>query len=246
MHAGDGARPPHLQHDHPPVSLRTGALIVAFAAAFACGRYQPPAIALNPQLNSIDVTGLPPATLTQLSAGGWTDERWQAFLRVSVKGGADGSRPPAVAGTYAVVDRVLRFTPMFPFDAGREYEVVLDPDRLREPDTGVVSAANLVTAVVSLPAVARTAATVVTRVYPSGAVVPANQLRMYLHFSAPMDWRSGHDFLALLDERGTEVVDTFLPLDADFWNHDRTRYTVFFRTVRWGARSWRDIGIRSW
>ena len=31
-----------------------------------------------------------------------------------------------------------------------------------------------------------------------------------------------------LDDRGQEVVDAFLPLDADFWNDDRTRYTVFF------------------
>ena len=64
--------------------------------------------------------------------------------------------------------------------------------------------------------------------YPSGDVVPANQLRMYLHFSAPMDWRSGYDHLTLLDDHGEEVVDAFLPLDADFWNDDRTRYTVFF------------------
>ena len=82
--------------------------------------------------------------------------------------------------------------------------------------------------VVGRPAVVRTPSTVVTHIYPSGDVVPANQLRMYLHFSAPMDWRSGYDYVKLLDERGEEVVDAFLPLDADFWNDDRTRYTVFF------------------
>ncbi len=85
-----------------------------------------------------------------------------------------------------------------------------------------------IAAVVGRPAVARTPSTVVTHIYPSGDVVPANQLRMYLHFSAPMDWRSGYDYVKLLDDRGEEVVDAFLPLDADFWNDDRTRYTVFF------------------
>ena len=83
-------------------------------------------------------------------------------------------------------------------------------------------------AVVGRPAVVRSPSTVVTHVYPSGDIVPANQLRMYLHFSAPMDWRSGYDFVTLLDDRGQEVADAFLPLDADFWNDDRTRYTVFF------------------
>jgi hypothetical protein len=82
--------------------------------------------------------------------------------------------------------------------------------------------------VVGRPAVNRSPSTVVTHIYPSGDVLPANQLRMYVHFSAPMDWRSGHDFVVLLDDRGQEVVDAFLPLDADFWNDDRTRYTVFF------------------
>ena len=28
--------------------------------------------------------------------------------------------------------------------------------------------------------------------------------------------------------QGKEVIDPFLPLDAEFWNDDRTRYTVFF------------------
>ena len=31
-----------------------------------------------------------------------------------------------------------------------------------------------------------------------------------------------------LDDNGAEVMDPFLPLDAEFWNDDRTRYTVFF------------------
>jgi hypothetical protein len=34
--------------------------------------------------------------------------------------------------------------------------------------------------------------------------------------------------VALLDDRGREVEDPFLPLDAEFWNEDRTRYTLFF------------------
>jgi hypothetical protein len=32
----------------------------------------------------------------------------------------------------------------------------------------------------------------------------------------------------LLDERGKEVPGPFLPLDYEFWNADRTRFTVFF------------------
>jgi hypothetical protein len=196
----------------------------------ACTRFFPPAsppqIELNAQTNTVSVTGLPTATITALSKVRWTDADWQSLLRISVKT-AGTSSPAPVAGAYSVADTTIRFTPMFPFDDGREYDVVLDPARLPGVD-GAPWRQQLVTAVVGKPAVVRTPSTVVTHVYPSGDVVPANQLRMYLHFSAPMDWRSGYDYLTLLDERGQEVVDAFLPLDADFWNDDRTRYTVFF------------------
>jgi hypothetical protein len=31
---------------------------------------------------------------------------------------------PAVLGEYAVVDGTIRFTPLFPFDEGRQYQVL--------------------------------------------------------------------------------------------------------------------------
>jgi hypothetical protein len=58
--------------------------------------------------------------------------------------------------------------------------------------------------------------------------VPANQLRLYIHFSAPMGREGGLPYITLLDENGAKIVDPFLPLDAEFWNDDHTRYTVFF------------------
>jgi len=203
-------------------------LSTLFAACTGSDSSAPPQIQLNAQTNTVDVTGLPAATVAALSGSGWSDTDWQALLRVSVKAAGGGASTPAVAGTYAVVDRALRFTPMFPFDEGRQYDVVLDAGRLPAVPDSTPWRAQTLAAVVGRPAVARSPSTVVTHIYPSGDIVPANQLRMYLHFSAPMDWRSGYDFVMLLDDRGQEVVDAFLPLDADFWNDDRTRYTVFF------------------
>ena len=43
-----------------------------------------------------------------------------------------------------------------------------------------------------------------------------------------MGMKGGLDYVHLLDDQGKEVKDPFLPLDAEFWNDDRTRYTVFF------------------
>ena len=138
-------------------------------------------------------------------------------VRAVSQDGSEGQTP--VAGKYAVEGDLLRFTPLFPFDPGRRYEV-----RYR----GRADGSAAIRTTVSMRPAAPAAPTVVTRVFPSADVVPENQLRLYIHFSAPMGRRGGLEHVKLLDERGAEVPDPFLPLDAEFWNTDRTRYTVFF------------------
>jgi len=207
------------------VHFRYFATLAALTASLACGPSAVYTIGLNPHLKTIDVGGIPRAALAQLRQAGWTEEQWQALMRVSVQS-TNGAAPPAVVGRYEIDGAVLRFTPRFPFDDGRPYDVRFDPSRL--PGVQSHAAVNPLAAVVTLPAIARTPSTVVSQIYPSARSVPANQLRLYLHFSAPMDRRSGYDHVKLLDDRGREVLETFLPLDADFWDRDGTRYTVFF------------------
>lgn len=124
-------------------------------------------------------------------------------------------------GQYAIEEGRIRFTPMFPLDAGRQYHVTYTPPG-GEP----------VSATVAMPAADTTPKTMVSQVFPTTDVVPENQLRIYIHFSEPMGMRGGLDFIHLLDEAGQEVKDPFLPLDAEFWNDDRTHYTVFFDPAR--------------
>jgi hypothetical protein len=107
---------------------------------------------------------------------------------------------------------------MFPLDRGRQYHVTFTAPGGAPPVTGTVA----------LPPIDTVPSTVVAQVYPTGDEVPENQLRLYIHFSAPMGMRGGLDFVHLLDEAGKEVEDPFLPLDSEFFNDDRTRYTVFF------------------
>ena len=135
----------------------------------------------------------------------------EAILRVAV-----GNDAPAILGDYRVEGDTLRFRPMFPFDAGRDYVVRLD-----------VSDKPMVTTV-SLPARDIAPTTVVKEIYPTSATLPENQLKFYIHFSAPMAGGDGLRFVKLLDENGDEVVDPFLPLGEAFWARDYRRYTVFF------------------
>ena len=167
-------------------TFRFCCFIALAALSVACARFFPPAsppqIELNAQTNTVDVTGLSTATVAALSKVRWTDADWQSLLRISVKTAAGTSferRPAAVAGTYSVAGTTIRFTPMFSFDDGREYDVVLDPARLPGVD-GAPWRQQLVTAVVGKPAVARTPSTVVTHVYPSADIVPASSMPISL------------------------------------------------------------------
>jgi hypothetical protein len=136
--------------------------------------------------------------------------------------------PPPVIGRYAVTDSAITFTPGFPFDPGRAYRVTFDPAQLPRPRPSVP-----VTAVVQLPAIVAAPVTVVA-VHPAAGVVPENLLRVYIEFSAPMGNGSGVDFVKLVELSGpdgkTERVEpgAFLPVEANFWSPDHTRYTLFF------------------
>ena len=203
-------------------------VLTSFAAACSSGAASAPQIVLRTDtpIPVIDVTGLSSRQLDTLAQSVPTAEQWTRLLRVTVKAAGNGAADmPPVAGTYAVAGKAIRFTPMFPLDAGREYTVAFDPSQL---PGAAANGPAAVTAVISLPAETKVPSTVVDRVYPSVEVIPQNQLRMYIQFSAPMGNRSGLDYIRLIDESGKEVVDPFLPLEAEFFNGDHTRYTVFF------------------
>ena len=172
----------------------------------------------------VEVRGISRATQTALTGAPLTTDAWQRVLRVTVKGDGLAARGIPVAGHFAVADGALRFAPLFPFDPGRQYDVEFNPGAI----PGGVAADERVTATVALPPPAAVAPTSVTQVFPTGDVIPENQLRMYIHFSAPMGRQGGVEHVKLLDDKGREVEGPFLPLEAEFWNADRTRYTVFF------------------
>lgn len=182
-----------------------------------CGRAAPanPRIELAADAAYVEVTGLPEQTLDALEP--LTPEQWPAVLRVAVSEDA-----PAILGTYVVAGDAARFTPAFPFDAGRQYHVRFDPSQ------AAGASGSILVASVGRPAENRTPSTVVARVFPSGSAVPENLLRMYVEFSAPMGRKSGIEYLKVLNQDGEEIDGAILPLDYEFWSPDHKRFTIFF------------------
>ncbi len=175
----------------------------------------------------VEVDGLTAETLDALRAASLTTDEWAELLRVTVVMEADdaGFEIPPVLGSYAVGDAGrLQFIPMFPFDPGRPYAVRFDPNRLPGLES-VVGDPTVV--VVSLPKPNVEPTVVVDRIFPTVDRLPENQLKFYIHFSAPMSNVDGLDHLTLRDARGLDVERPFLPLGAEFWDRDHLRYTVF-------------------
>jgi hypothetical protein len=198
------------------VTQRLSYLATVLLLAAACGRTaSTPSITLADNAAYVEVGGLAGSTIDALED--LPPERWPAVLRVAVS--ADG---PAMLGTYAVAGDAARFTPAFPFDAGRQYHVRFDPASV----PGGSGAALVAT--VGRPAEHTVPSTVVARVYPSGDVVPENLLRMYVEFSGPMGRKSGIEYMKVLNASGEEITGAILPLDYEFWSPDHTRFTVFF------------------
>jgi hypothetical protein len=173
----------------------------------------------SPSAAKIEVTGVAFDVLSPLRGRTPTVDDWQRVLRVTVVGDDDSAVAedvPAVAGSYTLGDHEIVFTPMFGLDPGRRYAVTL-----------TLGGGRRITRIVSLPKRDVAASTIVDHVNPTSEVVPENLLRLYVHFSAPMGRKGGLDYVQLLDANGRQVKDPFLPLDAELWNGDRTRFTVF-------------------
>jgi hypothetical protein len=67
----------------------------------------------------------------------------------------------------------------------------------------------------------------VSQVYPSTGILPANALKLYVYFSAPMRKGDSWKHLHLLRE-GMPVEYPFLELDQELWDRDQRRFTVLF------------------
>ena len=127
-----------------------------------------------------------------------------------------GDVPPLV-GTYSVESSALVFRPRFPLSPGIHVRAVFQPP-----------AGERVESAFDIPAAALlTPTTRVAHVYPSTGILPANALKLYVYFSAPMQKGDSWKHLHLLRD-GVPVAYPFLELDQELWDRDQKRFTVLF------------------
>src|SRR5262245_37714303 len=98
-------------------------------------------------------------------------ERYGEVFTISV----DAPDVPPLLGRYRLERGALVFPSQFPVQAGVRYRAIA-----RIPGMSPISS------VFDIPKAIVKPTTVVDRVYPTTNVLPENQLKFYVHFSAPM------------------------------------------------------------
>ena len=193
-----------------------------------------------PRGQTVRVVGLDQANLKALAAVKWDAARWEALLAVSLDRQRSGDEQPAMLGRHSVKDGVLLFEPRFPFAPGSRYRAVFDPSRLPVPPA---VKSPLLTLRFSDARPSRPP-TVVSQVYPTAERLPENQLKFYLHFSAPMKHGDVYKHIKLLGPDNKEVRWPFLELDQELWNPDGTRFTLFFDPgrIKRGLKPREEVG----
>src|SRR5262245_1286029 len=158
---------------------------------------------------------------------GWagaTEQQPPDVFTVSV----DRPDVPPLLGRYSVENGALVFTPQYPVQAGVRYRAVA-----RIPGQSEITK----TVEIAKPVVAPS--TVVANVYPSTNVLPENQLKFYIHFSASMSQGDAFDHIALLDESGRTIEEPpFLVRGGEVWDREFRRVILFFDP----GRVKRDLG----
>jgi hypothetical protein len=137
---------------------------------------------------------------------------FQRIFQISV----DQPGVPALAGSYKMDRGVMVFTPRFPLTPGVTYRA-----RYKLANESAEQ-----TFTIPKPVVEST--TVVERVFPSVSTLPENQLKLYVHFSAPMSKGEAFKRIRLVEEGGGEVKLPFLELDEELWDREFKRLTVLF------------------
>ena len=175
---------------------------------------------------AIEAAGLTKEDVASLSRLKPEDASWKKILAVYVAGQAPRGDIPPMLGSYRVGETALRFTPKYSLKAGLRYRVMFQPAAVGDPHAESYPGDRAVVVYITVPVAPRGEPTRVVAVYPSADTLPENQLRFYLHFSAPMSRGEVYQRVRLLDERGRPVAFPFLEIGEELWDRTGTRITL--------------------
>lgn len=176
-----------------------------------------------------------------------TAEQWSGLLAVRVVPGADrAAELPPILGRYRVETAALVFEPRFALQPGVRYRASFDRAQIGRPsaDGGVAHAGKRLEIDIELALAGTRPPARVQAVYPSLDRLPENQLKLYIHFSAPMSRGEAYRHIRLLDATGGLVDAPFLELGEELWDPTQTRLTLLFDPgrIKRGLKPREEVG----
>jgi hypothetical protein len=176
------------------------------------------------QFQSAAAQAQTPSVTIQLQNGVFRVNGWKAPARAPAGGWAPvfavytgAGDVPAMVGAYSVEGDTLVFRPEYPLAAGAKYRAVFN-----------TPGGKPVTAMFDGPPRPTVATTRVERVYPSADVLPSNDLKLYIYFSAPMSKGEAWQHVHLLDAEGKKLEYVFLEFAQELWDANNQRLTLWF------------------
>ena len=151
-------------------------------------------------------------------ASGWSGPApaggWESVLVVRA---GDDPAAPAMLGEYRKSGDVITFTPRFPPSPGVKLYVSFTDESKQTLASTFGKAAD---------ALAPT--THAARIYPSTDEWPANTLKMYVEFSAPMASGDAYTHIRVRDAEGRIVEGPFVEIEPELWDPTGMRLTLLF------------------
>ena len=117
-----------------------------------------------------------------------------------------------VLGEYTINNNLANFKPLISFTPGLKYEVYYSNKLIGEFE---------------IPAL-NTAITEVLGIYPTTDTLPENALKLYIAFSKPIQEGNALRNITVVKNKIDTISSTFLDLDHELWNKDRTILTLWF------------------
>lgn len=194
---------------------------------------------------AFEVINLPAATLSRLADLPADDEKFVRLLSVRVADKSLTADPPAMLGRYSLDAHTLRFTPRYPLRSGLKYRATLFPLALEaDSRSGAGKQKPRIDFEMTIPESPGGAPAEVAQVYPTAAVLPENQLRFYIRFSAPMSRGEAYEHVRLLKADGQPVDLPFLEIGEELWDASGRRLTLLIDPgrIKRGVKPLEDLG----
>ncbi|WP_421763548.1 hypothetical protein [Ekhidna sp.] len=180
----------------------------------------------SPEYGTITTRLVPEEVVDLINKQNFSFDEWSSFFYIKTNPNA-----PAVLGKYSIKNNHLSFTPKFLPDPKINYFVTFSYPKLSELLSDAINEQNVYSDVASFEPPETTQPEVISFT-PELDEVPANLLRFYVYFSAPMGLENPYDFITIEDKNGKPLVDPFVIIPEGLWNINHTRLTLLLHPGR--------------